>query len=355
MREALAGMSPRKPPSPPRMTRLAGLQPLNIDQSTGFVHVGERTNVTGSAIFRRLIEADDYPAAVSVARQQVAAGANLLDVNMDEGLLDSEAAMRRYVNLLAAEPDISRAPLMIDSSRFEVLVAGLKCFQGKGVANSISLKNGEDEFLEQAREIRRLGAAVIVMAFDEKGQAESVEQRVAVAERSYRLLVDEAGFPPEDIIFDLNIFAVATGIEEHDDYGRAFIEATRQVRERLPGVHASGGVSNLSFSFRGNNAVREAMHSVFLYHAIAGGMDFGIVNAGQLGVYEDIPERLRDTVEDVILNRSPGAGERLLQLAQEYQGQGCSAGPRRRGVARPAAGGALELRAGARAGRPRSG
>ena len=322
MREALAGISPRTPPRPPRMTRFAGLQPLNIDESTGFVHVGERTNVTGSAIFRRLIEADDYPAAVSVARQQVEAGANLLDVNMDEGLLDSEAAMRRYVNLLAAEPDISRAPLMIDSSRFEVLVAGLKCFQGKGVANSISLKNGEEEFLEQAREIRRLGAAVIVMAFDEKGQAESVEERVAVAERSYRLLVDEAGFPPEDIIFDLNIFAVATGIEEHDDYGRAFIEATRQVRERLPGVHASGGVSNLSFSFRGNNAVREAMHSVFLYHAIAGGMDFGIVNAGQLGVYEDIPERLRDTVEDVILNRSPGAGERLLQLAQEYQGQG---------------------------------
>ena len=322
MREALAGISPRTPPTPPRMTRLAGLQPLNIDESTGFVHVGERTNVTGSAIFRRLIEADDYPAAVSVARQQVEAGANLLDVNMDEGLLDSEAAMRRYVNLLAAEPDISRAPLMIDSSRFEVLVAGLKCFQGKGVANSISLKNGEKEFLEQAREIRRLGAAVIVMAFDEQGQAESVEQRVAVAERSYRLLVDVAGFPPEDIIFDLNIFAVATGIEEHDDYGRSFIEATRLVRERLPGVHASGGVSNLSFSFRGNNAVREAMHSVFLYHAIAGGMDFGIVNAGQLGVYEDIPRRLRDTVEDVILNRGPGAGERLLQLAQEYQGQG---------------------------------
>ena len=322
MREALAGISPRTPPTPPRITRLAGLQPLNIDDSTGFVHVGERTNVTGSAIFRRLIEADDYSAAVAVARQQVEAGANLLDVNMDEGLLDSEAAMRRYVNLLAAEPDISRAPLMIDSSRFEVLVVGLKCLQGKGVANSISLKNGEEEFLEQAREIRRLGAAVVVMAFNEKGQAESVEQRVAVAERSYRLLVDKAGFPPEDIIFDLNIFAVATGIEEHDDYARAFIEATRLVRERLPGVHASGGISNLSFSFRGNNTVREAMHSVFLYHAIAGGMDFGIVNAGQLGVFEDIPERLRETVEDVILNRSPGAGERLLQLAQEYQGQG---------------------------------
>ena len=322
MREALAGIGPRTPPAPPPITRLAGLQPLNIDDSTGFVHVGERTNVTGSAIFRRLIKADDYSAAVEVARQQVESGANLLDVNMDEGLLDSEAAMRRYVNLLAAEPDISRAPIMVDSSRFEVLVAGLKCLQGKGVANSISLKNGEEEFLEQAREIRRLGAAVIVMAFDEKGQAESVEQRVAIAERSYRLLVEEAGFPPEDIIFDLNIFAVATGIEEHDDYGRAFIEATGLVRKRLPGVHASGGVSNLSFSFRGNNAVREAMHSVFLYHAIAGGMDFGIVNAGQLGVYEDIPERLRDTVEDVILNRSPGAGERLLQLAQEYQGQG---------------------------------
>ncbi len=322
MREALAGISPRRPPSPPRITRLSGLQPVNIDDSTGFVHVGERTNVTGSAVFRRLIEADDYSAAVAVARQQVEAGANLLDVNMDEGLLDSVAAMRRYINLLAAEPDISTAPIMVDSSRFDVLITGLKCLQGKGVANSISLKNGEEEFLEQAREIRRLGAAVVVMAFDEQGQAESAEQRVSVAERCYRLLVDEAGFPPEDIIFDLNIFAVATGIEEHDDYARAFIEATGEVRARLPGVHTSGGVSNLSFSFRGNNAVREAMHSVFLYHAISGGMDFGIVNAGQLGVYEDIPERLRNTVEDVILNRHSGAGEQLLELAQEFQGQG---------------------------------
>ena len=321
MREALAGLEPRKPPTLPQVTRLSGLEPVNIDASTGFIHVGERTNVTGSAVFRRLIEADDYAAAVQVARQQVDAGANLLDVNMDEGLLDSEAAMRRYINLLAAEPDISRAPIMIDSSRFEVLTEGLKCLQGKGVANSISLKNGEQEFLEQAREIRRLGAAVVVMAFDEQGQADSTEHRVALAERCHRLLVDEAGFPPEDIILDLNIFAVATGIEEHQDYGRAFIEAVRQVRERLPGVHASGGVSNLSFSFRGNNAVREAMHSVFLYHAIAAGMDFGIVNAGQLAVYEDIPERLRNTVEDVILNRHPGAGERLLELAQEYQGQ----------------------------------
>ena len=327
MRDALEGLSPRQPPTLARITRMSGLQPLNIDDSTGFVHVGERTNVTGSAAFRRLIEADDYNAAVQVARQQVEAGANLLDVNMDEGLLDSEAAMRRYVNLLAAEPDISRVPVMIDSSRWEVLVAGLKCLQGKGVANSISLKNGEAEFLEQAREIRRLGAAVVVMAFDERGQAESVEQRLAVAGRCYRLLTDQAGFPPEDIIFDLNIFAVATGIEEHDDYARAFIEATRQLRERFPGVHASGGVSNLSFSFRGNNAVREAMHSVFLYHAIAAGLDFGIVNAGQLGVYEDIPERLRDTVEEVILNRNPGAGERLLQLAQEYQGQGAKDRP----------------------------
>ena len=321
MREALAGLEPRKPPTLPPVTRLSGLEPVNIDASTGFIHVGERTNVTGSAVFRRLIEADDYAAAVQVARQQVDAGANLLDVNMDEGLLDSEAAMRRYINLLAAEPDISRAPIMVDSSRFEVLTEGLKCLQGKGVANSISLKNGEQEFLEQAREIRRLGAAVVVMAFDEQGQAESAEHRVALAERCYRLLVDEAGFPPEDIILDLNIFAVATGIEEHQDYGRAFIEAVRQVRERLPGVHASGGVSNLSFSFRGNNAVREAMHSVFLYHAIAAGMDFGIVNAGQLAVYEDIPERLRNTVEDVILNRHPGAGEQLLALAQEYQGE----------------------------------
>ena len=326
MREALDGIGPRVPPRHPPRTRLSGLEPLNIEDSTGFVHVGERTNVTGSAIFRRLIESDDYAAAVQVARQQVEAGANLLDVNMDEGLLDSEAAMRRYINLLAAEPDVCRAPFMIDSSRWEVLLAGLKCLQGKGVANSISLKNGEAEFLDQAREIRRLGAAVIVMAFDERGQAETVEQRMAVAERSYRLLVDEAGFPPEDIIVDLNIFAVATGLEEHDDYARAFIEAVREVRKRLPGVHASGGVSNLSFSFRGNNAVREAMHSVFLYHAIAAGMDFGIVNAGQLAVYEDIPERLRETVEDVILNRHAGAGERLLELAREYQGQSRRAG-----------------------------
>ena len=321
MRDALEGIAPRTPPRHPRRMRLSGLEPLNIEDSTGFVHVGERTNVTGSAAFRRLIEANDYAAAVQVARQQVESGANLLDVNMDEGLLDSEAAMRHYINLLAAEPDVCRAPFVIDSSRWEVLLAGLKCLQGKGVANSISLKNGEAEFLEQAREIRRLGAAVVVMGFDERGQAESAEQRLAVAERSYRLLVDEAGFPPEDIILDLNIFAVATGMEEHDDYARAFIEAVREVRKRLPGVHASGGVSNLSFSFRGNNAVREAMHSVFLYHAIAAGMDFGIVNAGQLAVYEDIPQRLRDTVEDVILNRHSGAGERLLELAQEYQGQ----------------------------------
>ena len=347
LRESLAGIPPRTPPVPPRLTRFSGLQPLNIDDSTGFVHVGERTNVTGSAIFRRLIEADDYAAAVEVARQQVEAGANLLDVNMDEGLLDSEAAMRRYVNLLAAEPDISRVPVMVDSSRFEVLVEGLKCLQGKGVANSISLKNGEEEFLQQAREIRRLGAAVIVMAFDERGQAESVEQRVAVAERSYRLLVDEAGFPPEDIIFDLNIFAVATGIEDHDDYARAFIEATGLVRERLPGVHASGGVSNLSFSFRGNNAVREAMHSVFLYHAIAGGMDFGIVNAGQLGVYEDIPERLRDTVEDVILNRHSGAGEALPAARPGIPRRHREAARGRGRMAEPAARRALEPRAGA--------
>ena len=320
MREALAGVGTRKPANPPRRTRLSGLQPLNIHESTGFVHVGERTNVTGSAKFRRLVESEDYAAAVAVARQQVEAGANLLDVNMDAGLLDSEAAMRRYLNLLAAEPDISRTPIMVDSSRWEVLVAGLKCLQGKGVANSISLKNGQEEFLQQAREIRRLGAAVVVMAFDEQGQADSVERRVAVAERSARLLVDEAHFPPEDIILDLNVFAVATGIEEHDDYGRAFIDSTRRVREQLPGVHVSGGVSNLSFSFRGNDAVREAMHSVFLYHAIAAGMDFGIVNAGQLAVYEDIPERLRTTVEDVVLNRHPGASEQLLALAQEYHG-----------------------------------
>ena len=253
-----------------------------------FVNVGERTNVTGSAKFRKLIEAGDYAAALDVARQQVASGAQIIDVNMDEGMLDSEAAMVRFLNLIAAEPDIARVPVMIDSSKWTVIEAGLKCVQGKAIVNSISLKEGEEAFLEHARKVRRYGAAAVVMAFDEQGQADTVERQVAICERAYRLLTEQVGFPPEDIIFDPNIFAIATGIEEHNDYGLAFIEATRQIKQQLPHALVSGGVSNVSFSFRGNDPVREAMHSVFLYHAIAAGMDMGIVNAGQLAIYEEI-------------------------------------------------------------------
>jgi 5-methyltetrahydrofolate--homocysteine methyltransferase len=285
-----------------------------------FVMVGERTNVTGSARFRKLIEANDYAAALEVARQQVESGANMLDVNMDEGMLDSEAAMTTFLSLLAAEPDISRVPIMIDSSKWSVIEAGLKCVQGKAVVNSISLKEGEGPFLEHARKIRRYGAAVVVMAFDEQGQAESAERKFAICQRAYKLLTEKVGFPPEDIIFDPNIFAVATGIEEHNDYGRAYIDATRRIKAELPYVHVSGGVSNLSFAFRGNERVREAMHSVFLYHAIQAGMDMGIVNAGQLALYDDIEPGLRTLVEDVILNRRPDATDRLLEAAERYRG-----------------------------------
>jgi len=287
-----------------------------------FINVGERTNVTGSAKFRKLIEADDYATALDVARQQVENGAPIIDVNMDEGLLDSEKAMETFLNLIASEPDISRVPIMIDSSKWTVIEAGLKCVQGKSIVNSISLKEGEEQFLEQARKVRRYGAAVVVMAFNEQGQAETADQKFEICHRAYKLLTKEVGFPPEDIIFDPNIFAVATGIEEHNDYGVAFIEATRRIKEEMPLTHISGGVSNLSFSFRGNEPVREAMHSVFLYHAIKAGMDMGIVNAGQLTVYDDIPEELRELVEDVILNRRDDATDRLLDAAPRFKGEG---------------------------------
>jgi 5-methyltetrahydrofolate--homocysteine methyltransferase len=320
--EAVRGLPPRGLPGRDRKCRLAGLEPLNIDTESLFVNVGERTNVTGSARFRKLIEADDFGAALEVARQQVENGAQIIDVNMDEGMLDSVSVMRRFLDLVAGEPDIARVPLMIDSSRWEVLEEGLKCIQGKPVVNSISLKEGEEEFVRQARLVRRYGAAVIVMAFDEKGQADSLERRIAVCERAYRILTDDVGMPPEDIIFDPNIFAVATGIREHDRYALEFIEATRAIKARLPHVLISGGVSNVSFSFRGNDAVREAMHSVFLFHAIRAGMDMGIVNAGQLAIYEEIEPELREAVEDVILARRPDATERLLAIAAGFRGQG---------------------------------
>ena len=290
--------------------------------STTFINVGERTNVTGSAKFRKLIEANDYNAALTVARQQVESGAQIIDVNMDEGLLDSEKAMTTFLNLMAAEPDISRVPVMIDSSKWKVIEAGLKCVQGKAIVNSISMKEGEAQFLEQAKKVLRYGAAVVVMAFDEQGQADTIERKVSICERAYKLLTEKVGFPPEDIIFDPNIFAVATGLEEHNGYGLAFIEATRQIKERMPLVHISGGVSNLSFAFRGNEPVREAMHSVFLYHAIQAGMNMGIVNAGQLTIYDDIPTELRELCEDVILNKRADATDRLLEAAHKFKGDG---------------------------------
>ncbi|WP_412972764.1 methionine synthase [Glaciecola sp. MF2-115] len=289
---------------------------------SSFINVGERTNVTGSAMFKRLILEDDFETALDVARQQVANGAQIIDINMDEAMLDSEAAMVRFLNLIASEPDISRVPIMIDSSKWSIIEAGLKCVQGKAIVNSISLKEGEEQFLAQAKKIKRYGAATVVMAFDEDGQADTQVRKFEICKRSYQLLVEKIGFPPEDIIFDPNIFAVATGIEEHNNYAVDFIEATRQIRQELPHCHVSGGLSNISFSFRGNNPVREAMHSVFLFYAIRAGMDMGIVNAGQLEVYDEIPKELRDAVEDVILNRHPDATDRLLELAPKYQGGG---------------------------------
>ena len=317
--EAVGRHSARSLPDIPARTRLSGLEPFTIGPDSLFVNVGERTNVTGSARFRRLIGNGDFEEAVHVAREQVQSGSQLIDVNMDEGMLDSEAAMGRFLNLVAAEPDIARVPVMVDSSKWSVMLAGLKCLQGKGVVNSISLKEGEAPFLSQAREIRRFGAAVVVMAFDESGQAETAGQRLDICRRSYELLVNEAGFPPEDIILDPNIFAVATGIGEHNNYGLAFIEATGRIKAELPHALVSGGVSNVSFSFRGNNPVREAMHSTFLYHAIRAGMDMGIVNPGQLAVYEEIPAGLRTAAEDVILNRRPDATERLVSVAGQYR------------------------------------
>ncbi len=296
---------------------------MNQSSTATFVNIGERTNVTGSARFRRLIKDGDYDTALEVAKQQVEAGAQVIDVNMDEGMLDAKAAMVRFLNLVAAEPDIARVPIMIDSSKWEVIEAGLKCIQGKGIVNSISLKEGEANFLEQARAIRRYGAAVVVMAFDEQGQADTQQRKVEICERSYALLTAN-GFPAEDIIFDPNIFAIATGIEEHNNYAVDFIEATREIRQRCPGCHVSGGVSNVSFSFRGNEPVRQAIHSVFLYHAVRAGMDMGIVNAGQLAVYDDLDAELRERVEDVVLNRRPDATERLLETAEQYRGQAAS-------------------------------
>ena len=286
-----------------------------------FVNVGERCNVAGSARFKKLIAAEDYAAAVEVARQQVENGAQILDVNMDDAMLDAVECMTRFLNMIAVEPDVARVPIMIDSSKWEVIEAGLKCVQGKPIVNSISLKEGEGPFLKQARLLKRYGAAVVVMAFDEEGQAATADHKVRICERAYRLLVEKVGLPPEDIIFDPNIFAIATGIEEHNDYARAFIEAARMIRKKLPHAHVSGGLSNVSFSFRGNEPVRQAMHSVFLYHAIRAGMDMGIVNAGQITVYEDIPRDLRDACEDVILNCSPEASERLLEIAESYRAE----------------------------------
>ncbi len=324
--DAVEGVAPRAVADHRSLMSLSGLEPFVLTKDIPFVNVGERTNITGSAKFRKLITAGDYAAALSVARDQVENGAQVIDINMDEGLIESERVMVEYLNLIAAEPDIAKVPVMIDSSKFSIIEAGLKCIQGKAIVNSISLKEGEEQFLEQARLVRNFGAAVVVMAFDETGQADSYERKVEICERAYKLLTEVVKFAPEDIIFDPNIFAVATGIEEHNNYGVDFIEATRTIRERMPLVHISGGVSNLSFSFRGNEPVREAMHAVFLYHAIQAGMDMGIVNAGQLAVYETIDADLREACEDVVLNRRDDATERLLEIAERYRGAGAKEG-----------------------------
>jgi 5-methyltetrahydrofolate--homocysteine methyltransferase len=320
--EAVKGLQPRKVPEIPKACRLSGLEPFVIDDQSLFVNVGERTNVTGSAKFKKLIKENKLDEALAVARDQVENGAQIIDINMDEGLIDATAMMKGFLNLIAGEPDIARVPVMIDSSKWEVIEAGLKCIQGKGIVNSISLKEGEDIFLAQAKLIRRYGAAVVVMAFDEAGQADTIERKVSICTRAYKLLTEKAGFPAEDIIFDPNIFAVATGIEEHNNYGVDFIEATRQIKKTLPHALISGGVSNVSFALRGNNVVREAVNAVFLYHATQAGMDMGIVNAGQLAIYDDIPAELRDVVEDVILNRRPDATESLLEMSEKYRDSG---------------------------------
>ncbi|MEP7326770.1 MAG: methionine synthase [Gemmatimonadota bacterium] len=319
--DAVAVHPPRQLPALPHHLRLSGLEPLTLGPDTLFVNIGERTNVTGSAQFAKLILAGDYDAGLAIARQQVANGAQMIDINLDEGMLDSRLAMVTFLDLIAAEPDISRVPVVIDSSRWEVIEAGLQHVQGKGIVNSISMKEGEEQFLHHARLVRRYGAAVIVMAFDEQGQADTAERKVAICARAYKLLTEKAGFPPEDIIFDPNIFAIATGIEEHNNYAVEFIEATRRIKETLPHARVSGGVSNVSFAFRGNQPVREAIHSVFLYHAIRAGMDMGIVNAGQLTIYSDIPKDLLEVVEDVVLNRRPDSTERLLAIADKVEGR----------------------------------
>jgi 5-methyltetrahydrofolate--homocysteine methyltransferase len=316
---------------------LSGLEPVSIGQGSLFVNVGERTNVTGSKAFARLILAGQYEEALAVARQQVENGAQVIDVNMDEAMLDSKAAMVRFLNLIASEPDIARVPVMVDSSKWEVIEAGLRCLQGKGIVNSISLKEGEAEFKRQARLIRRYGCATVVMAFDEQGQADTYARKTEICARAYRILVDEVGFPPEDIIFDPNIFAIATGIEEHANYAVDFIEATRWIKQNLPGAKVSGGVSNVSFSFRGNDPVREAIHTVFLYHAIQAGMDMGIVNAGMVGVYDEVEPQLRERVEDVVLNRRPDAAERLIEIAEQAKGAAKDEGKRNEWRALPVA------------------
>ncbi|KQN49125.1 methionine synthase [Serratia sp. Leaf50] len=320
MVKVLEGVPPRKLPEIPVACRLAGLEPLTIDPKTLFVNVGERTNVTGSARFKKLIKEEKYLEALAVARQQVESGAQIIDINMDEGMLDAEAAMVKFLNLIAGEPDIARVPIMIDSSKWDVIEKGLKCIQGKGIVNSISMKEGEEAFLKHARKVRRYGAAMVVMAFDEMGQADTRARKIEICRRAYNLLTKEVGFPPEDIIFDPNIFAVATGIEEHNNYAVDFIDACADIKAELPHAMISGGVSNVSFSFRGNDPVREAIHAVFLYHAIRNGMDMGIVNAGQLAIYDDLSDELRNAVEDVILNRREDGTERLLDLAEKYRG-----------------------------------
>jgi len=319
--EAVAGLPPRLPASPPSRLRLSGLEPITIGPDSIFVNIGERTNVTGSRKFARLVLAGDYDAGLEIARQQVESGAQMLDVNMDEGMLDSQEAMTTFLQLIAAEPDISRVPVVIDSSKWSVIEAGLKCVQGKGVVNSISLKEGEEAFIQQATLVRRYGAAVIVMAFDEQGQADTANRKVEICRRAYRILTEQVGFAPEDVIFDPNIFAIATGIEEHNNYAVDYIEAAQRIKESLPHALISGGVSNVSFAFRGNDPVREAIHSVFLYHAIEAGMDMGIVNAGQLTIYSDIPPDLLERVEDVVLNRRPDATDRLLEVADTVKGR----------------------------------
>ncbi|MFY7955877.1 MAG: dihydropteroate synthase, partial [Burkholderiaceae bacterium] len=318
----VASIAPRKVPTHIHQMRLSGLESFTIDDDSLFVNVGERTNVTGSKAFARMILNEQYEEALAVARQQVENGAQVIDVNMDEAMLDSVAAMSRFLNLIASEPDIARVPIMIDSSKWSVLEAGLKCVQGKAIVNSISLKEGEEEFLRQATLCRRYGAAVIVMAFDETGQADTFQRKTEICQRAYQLLIEKVGFPPEDIIFDPNIFAIATGIDEHNNYAVDFIEATRWIRQNLPHAKVSGGVSNVSFSFRGNDPAREAIHTVFLYHAIRAGMSMGIVNAGMMGVYDDLDPELRERVEDVVLNRRDDATERMIEFAATLKAGG---------------------------------